>query len=150
MDNNHQLTRGVVPLLSNIQRIIASSIHGRHRLFVRYNGQAHAREIEPHVMYRTPDGILALVAYQVRGYQSSARRGTFWRPFQLNRIDSISATDETFTPRIRQGYETVVALTRGETLAKVVVAPEEIGRVHHAAAGGEISRSDAPRPAHRS
>ncbi len=134
-------------MLSDIRRTIASSIHNRHRLFIRYNGQVHARVIEPHLLYRTPDGILALVAYQVRGYQSSARRGTFWRPFQLDRIDSISATDETFSPRIRQGYETVVALTRGETMAKLVVTPEEYGSIQRDAPRGETSRTDLPRPA---
>ncbi len=135
-------------MLSKIQRIVASSIHDRRRLFIRYNGQAHGRVIEPHVLYRTPDGILALVAYQVRGYHSSYRRGTFWRPFQLNRIDHISASDETFSPRVRQGYETIVALTRGETLARLVISPEEYGPAHRGASRGETSRTGAPRPAH--
>ena len=134
-------------MLADIQRIVASSMHNRRRLFIRYNGQAHARVIEPHVLYRAPDGILALVAYQVRGYQSSARRGTFWRPFQLDRIDSISATDETFSPRIRQGYETVVVLTRGETVAKVVVSPEDYGPTHRVAPRGETPRTEPSRPA---
>jgi hypothetical protein len=135
-------------VLPKIQRIVASSIRDRRRLFIRYNGQAHGRIIEPHVLYRTPDGILALVAYQVRGYHSSARRGTFWRPFQLNRIDSISETAETFSPRVRQGYETVVALMRGETVAKLAIRPEEYGPIHRGAPRGETSRTDLPRPAH--
>lgn len=129
-------------MLSNVQQIITSSIYNRRRLFIRYNGQAHARVIEPHVLYRTPDGMLALVAYQVRGYQSTDRRGTFWRPFQLNRIDSISATNETFSPRIRQGYDTVVALTRGEILSKLGVRPEEDVPAHR-----RTPRADLPRPA---
>jgi hypothetical protein len=81
------------------------------------------------------------VAYQVRGYQSSARRGTFWRPFQLSRIDSIAATNERFSPRIRQGFETVVALIRGETLAKLVVKPEEYETVHPNVSHGEHARA---------
>jgi predicted DNA-binding transcriptional regulator YafY len=133
--------------MSNVQRIIASAIHNRRRLFIRYNGQANARLIEPHVLYRTTEGIFALVAYQVRGYQSSVRRGTFWRPFQLDRIDSISVTDETFLPRIRQGYETVVALMRGETLAKLVASPEEYGATQQGAPRGKTSPADLPRPA---
>lgn len=112
-------------MTTNIRKIVASAIYHRRRLFIRYNGQDHARVIEPHVLYRMADGMLALVAYQVRGYQSSDRRGTFWRPFQLNKIDSISAINETYSPRIRQGYETVLALTRGEILSKLVVRPEE-------------------------
>ncbi len=128
-------------MLANIQRIVADAIRERRRLFIRYNGQAHVRVIEPHVLYRNPDGLLALVAYQVRGYQSSTRRGTFWRPFQLDRIDSILAIDEAFSPRIRQGYDTVVALIRGETLAKVVATPDEYKRTYH----GDLTGTDVPR-----
>jgi len=114
-------------VLADTLKFVTSAIQQRRRLAIRYNGQVNLCVIEPHILYRTQDGMLALVAYQKGSYQSSVRRGTFWRPFQLKRIDKIYATDEPFSPRVRQGYETVAALIAGEILAKLDLASDEHG-----------------------
>ncbi len=69
--------------------------------------------------------MVTLIAYQLRGDHSSNRRGTFWRPFQLSKINSIYVSQDVFTPRVRQGYETVIELIRGDTIAVVDVKPSE-------------------------
>ena len=60
-----------------------------------------------------------LLAYQVRGYHSSKRRGSFWRPFQIRKIDAISVTEELFTPRMKEGYIKVCDLIQGTALVRV-------------------------------
>ena len=59
---------------------------------------------------------MIMLAYQVRGYHSSKRRGSFWRPFQLRKIDNITVTDEIFSVRVREGFRNVSKLIRGESL----------------------------------
>lgn len=62
---------------------------------------------------------MIMLAYQVRGYHSSKRRGSFWRPFQLRKIDNISVTDEIFSGRVREGFRNVCKLIRGDSLLSV-------------------------------
>lgn len=134
-------------MLPNAQQLISTAIRTRRRLLIRYDGYAHARVVEPHMLYRARDGVLTLIAYQVRGYHSNKRRGTFWRPFRLVNIDSVYVTGETFSPRIRQGYKTVSDLINGESIAKVEVTPGDYDFFHRGAyaapapAGSERRRS---------
>ncbi len=109
-------------MIDHAPRLIATAIRYRRRLIIRYAGQAHARVIEPHILYRAPDGLMGLVGYLVKGDQddtTDARRGTFWRPFQVQKIERIYVAEDTFTPRERQGFATVKSLLRGEVLAQV-------------------------------
>ncbi len=109
-------------MIHNAPRLVAIAIRYRRRLIMRYANQPQARVIEPHILYRAPDGMLGMIAYQLKGNQdetADARRGTFWRPFLLEKIEGIYVAEDTFMPRDRQGYATVKALLRGEVLAQV-------------------------------
>ena len=129
-------------MLPNAQQLISTAIRNRRRLLIRYGGRTYARVVEPHMLYRARDGVITLIAYQVRGYHSNKRRGTFWRPFRLANIDSIYVTGEMFSPRIRQGYDTVASLINGESIAQVDVRPDEYVFFHRGAYG-------PPAPTHR-
>lgn len=86
---------------------------------MRYDGRSRVRVVEPHLLYRSEQGVIVLLAYQVRGYHSSKRRGCFWRPFQLGKIESIKITDELYSTRAREGFENVRKLIQGQTLAMI-------------------------------
>jgi len=114
-------------VLADTLKVVTSALQQQRRLAIRYNGHVNLCVIEPHVLYRAQDGMLVLVAYQKGSYLSSVRRGTFWRPFQLRRIENIYVTDELFSPRFRQGYKTVAALIRGEILAGLELTTDGYG-----------------------
>lgn len=106
-------------MVPNVQHIIQAAIRNKRRLSIRYDGRPHERVVEPHLLYRSDQDVITILAYQVRGYHSSKRRGSFWRPFQIRKIDSISVTDELFTPRMREGYIKVCDLIQGTALIRV-------------------------------
>lgn len=86
---------------------------------LRYDGRPHERIVEPHLLYRSDQDVITILAYQVRGYHSSKRRGSFWRPFQIRKIDSIVVTEELFAPRMKEGYIKVCDLIQGTALVRV-------------------------------
>jgi len=106
-------------VIPNVQHIVAAAIRNKRLLGLFYDGQPHDRFIEPHIIYTSTQEILIVLAYQVRGYHSSKRQDSFWRPFQLRKIDEISVLDELFLPRIGEGYFKVAALIKGQTHLRV-------------------------------
>lgn len=110
-------------MLPNVQRLINAAIVNKRRVLIRYDGRSQSRVVEPHLVYRSEAGNVTMVGYQVRGYHSSKRRGSFWRPFQLRKIDSIHVLDEVFEPRIREGYTAVSATIRGTVQTKLETTP---------------------------
>ena len=60
-----------------------------------------------------------MVAYQISGYHSSKRRGTFWRPFQLKKVDSVYVMNDVFETRKAQGYDSVSKLVKGKIVSQV-------------------------------
>lgn len=106
-------------MIPNVQRIVAAAIRNKRRLSLCYDGRPQARVVEPHLIYSSSQKTGTLLAYQVQGYHSSKRQGSFWRAFQLRKIDEISVSDELFLPRIDEGYFKVAALIKGETSLRV-------------------------------
>ncbi len=106
-------------MLPNIREIVSSAIRNKRRLLLRYDGRSHTRVVEPHLLYRAQNGAVTMVAYQISGYHSSKRQGTFWRPFQLKKIDSLYVMNDVFTARTAQGYEAVSKLVSGEIVSHV-------------------------------
>lgn len=106
-------------MIPNVQHFVAAAIRNKRRLSLLYDGKRKERIVEPHIIYVAEAKILTLLAYQVRGYHSSKRQGSFWRPFQLRKVDAISVTEELFLPREREGYIKVASLIKGETLLRV-------------------------------
>ncbi len=104
-------------MLPNLDAVLTAAIQNKRRLRLRYKDQAAPRVVEPHVLYRTRSGRLVLQAYQTRGYSAGNRVPPFWRPFQVRKIATLDVLEEMFTPRVREGYETVYKLIRGELLA---------------------------------
>lgn len=127
-------------MIPNVQRLLTSAIRNRRRVLLRYDGRERSRVVEPHLLYSGSNG-MTLVGYQIRGYHSSRRQGAYWRPFQLGKIDHIYVTDETFTPRQKQGYETVSKVVRGAVVASVEVKPSKYSYFNPAVYG-------PPRPAY--
>jgi len=110
-------------MLPNVQRLIISAVRNKRRVLIRYDGRSQSRVVEPHLLYRSEAGVVTMVGYQVRGYHSSKRRGSFWRPFQLRKIDGLHVLDEVFDPRLREGYAAVSATIRGTLLTKLETKP---------------------------
>lgn len=111
-------------MIPNIQNTVAAAVRSRRRLKIHYDGRVAARVLEPHILYTSEDKVLTLLAFQVKGFHSSTRRGPFWRPFQLRKIDRFSVTDELFEPRIEAGFFKVAAMVKGQVLLRVQEAGE--------------------------
>lgn len=94
-------------MIPNLYKTIASAIRNKRRIVIRYSGRSRSRVVEPHTLFKSEDGEVSLLGYQVRGYHSSKRNGSFWRPFQLKKIDNIHVSQELFEPRLSQGYAAV-------------------------------------------
>jgi hypothetical protein len=105
-------------MLPNLVPTLTAAIRNRRCAILRYDGKMESRTVEPHVLFRA-NADLVLVAYQVKGYHSSRREGSFWRPFSLQKIDSLVVADELFVPRLAHGYEKVLAAIKGEILMRV-------------------------------
>ena len=106
-------------MIPNVQHFVAAAIRNKRRLCLRYDGRPQDRFVEPHIIFASDQEIVTVLAYQVRGYNSSRRQGSFWRPFHLGKIDEISVIDELFLARIGEGYFKVAALIKGRTLLRV-------------------------------
>lgn len=111
-------------MIPNVQLIISAALRNRRRLQVHYDRRVAGRILEPHIIYSSEEGVITLLAFQVRGYSSTKREGPFWRPFQLRKIDHISVTDELFEPRIEAGYFKVAAMVKGRVLLRVQEAAD--------------------------
>jgi len=112
-------------MIPNLYKTIASAIRNKRRIVIRYNGRSRSRVVEPHAIYRGEDGEVNLLGYQVRGYHSSKRNGSFWRPFQLHKIDNIHVSQELFEPRLSAGYAAVVSSLKGQVLAALGEGSDE-------------------------
>lgn len=112
-------------MIPNVQHIIQAAIRNKRRLVLRYDGRTQFRVIEPHLLYKTGE-VISLLGYQVRGHHSSRRRKeSYWRPFQLRKMDSVFVTDELYAPRLKEGFAKVSTMIRGQTL-KSIAQDDEI------------------------
>jgi hypothetical protein len=115
-------------MLPNLIPTLTAAIRNRRCVTLRYDGRKETRTVEPHLLFRAtadPKGDVVLVAYQVRGYHSGQREGSFWRPFGLNKIDGLTVTQELFVPRLAYGYEKVLAAIKNEILVRIDPRPTE-------------------------
>lgn len=71
------------------------------------------RMIQPHAIYRTPDGTELLEAFQVQGFsEGGVEHG--WKNFDLSRLQEVELGEERFEPRrdfkrVSSAYGVVVA-----------------------------------------
>jgi len=112
-------------MLPNAVELIAAAIVNKRCLAIHYKDQRQLRVIEPHVLYRTKSNRGVVQSYQIRGHSSGGRVAPFWRPFQLKKITSIQMLDETFSPRIEEGYEKIRKLISGEIIGSVNTGNDE-------------------------
>ncbi|MGA8260747.1 MAG: WYL domain-containing protein [Arenicellales bacterium] len=112
-------------MIPNLYKTIASAIRNKRRIVIRYNGRSLSRVVEPHALFKSEDGDVSLLGYQVRGYHSSKRNGSFWRPFQLKKIDNIHVSQELFEARLSQGYAAVARTLKGEVLSALECEPDD-------------------------
>lgn len=106
-------------MTTHTSKIILFSIRNRRRILLRYGGRSKSRIVEPHMLYETKQGQLILLGYQVRGYHSSRRNSSYWRPFQLSKIEAIHLTEETFQSRSEYGYTTITRNLNGNVILAV-------------------------------
>ena len=112
-------------MIPNLYKTIASAIRNKRRIVIRYSGRSLSRVVEPHALFKSEDGDVTLLGYQVRGYHSSKRNDSFWRPFQLRKIDNIHVSQELFEARLSQGYATVARTLKGEILSALECGPDD-------------------------
>lgn len=106
-------------LIPNVQNLLVAAVRCRRRLKLNYDGQGAVRVVEPHIVYTSEENLLTLLAYQIRGYHSSRREGSFWRPFQVRKIEQIAIMDELFEPRIEAGFFKLAAMLKGRVQQRV-------------------------------
>jgi hypothetical protein len=133
-------------MIPNLHKTIASAIRNKRRIVVRYNGRSRSRVVEPHVLFKSEDGEVSLLGYQVRGYHSSKRNGSFWRPFSLHKIDNIHVSQELFEPRLGQGYAAVTRSLKGQILAALEYEANDYKFFDPRVAGPPVPAYLAPTP----
>lgn len=112
-------------MIPNLYKTIASAIRNKRRILIRYNGRAMSRVVEPHALFKAEDGEVSLLGYQVRGYHSRKRNGSFWRPFQLKKIDNVHVSQELFEARLSHGYAAVARSLKGQMMSALDVEPDD-------------------------
>lgn len=112
-------------MIPNLYKTIASAIRNKRRIVIRYNGKSRSRVVEPHALFKSEEGEVSLLGYQVRGYHSSKRNGSFWRPFQLKKVDNIHVSQELFEARLSQGYSAVAKTLKGQVLSALEREPDD-------------------------
>ena len=111
-------------MIPNAQNLVVAAIRNKRRLVIRYAGRSRSRTVEPHMLYHSEEGALTILCYQVDGYHSSKRQDSFWRPFQVKKIDNLVVEPEVFSPRLKEGFNEVHGLIRGTVLNRVVTEPD--------------------------
>jgi len=104
-------------MIPNLYKTIAAAMRNGRRIVIRYNRGSGSRVVEPHALFKSDSGEIGLLGYQVRGYRSSKRNGSYWRAFRLGKIDNIHVGQELFEPRVGHGYAAVMSGLKGEVLA---------------------------------
>jgi len=133
-------------MIPHLYKTIASSIRNKRRIIIRYNGRSRSRVVEPHVLFKSEEGEMSLLAYQIRGYHSSKRNGSFWRAFQLRKIDGIYVTEELFAARLNQGYAAVAGSLKGEILCALAGDADEYSFFDGRIQGPPVPAYLAPTP----
>jgi predicted DNA-binding transcriptional regulator YafY len=133
-------------MIPNLYKTIASAIRNKRRIVIRYSGRSRSRVVEPHALYKSEDGEVSLLAYQVRGYHSSKRNGSFWRPFQLRKIDAIHVSHELFEPRLSHGYSAVSRSIKGQVMTALECAPDDYRHFDGRISGPPVPAYLAPTP----
>jgi len=112
-------------MIPNAIELIAAAILNKRCVAIHYKDQHQLRIIEPHVLYRTKSNRSVVQSYQIRGHSSGGRVPPFWRPFQVKKISSIQLLDETFTPRVEEGFDKIRKLVAGEVISSVNTGDDE-------------------------
>lgn len=135
-------------MIPNLYKTIASAIRNKRRIVIRYNGKSLSRVVEPHALFKSEEGEVGLLGYQVRGYHSSKRNGagSFWRPFQLKKIDNIHVSQELFEPRLGHGYAAVSRSIKGEVMTALECEPDDYKYFDARAYGPPVPAYLAPTP----
>jgi hypothetical protein len=133
-------------MIPNVYKTIASAIRNKRRIVIRYNGKSRSRVVEPHAVFKSEDGEVSLLGYQVRGYHSSKRNGSFWRPFQLKKIDNIHVSQELFEARLSQGYAAVAKTLKGQVLSALEREPDDYRFFDARVSGPPVPAYLAPTP----
>lgn len=133
-------------MIPNLYKTIASAMRNGRRIVIRYNGRSGSRVVEPHVLFKSESGEIGLLGYQVRGYHSSKRNGSYWRAFQLQKIDNIHVSQELFEPRVSHGYSAVARSLKGEIMAALQPGASEYRYFDERVQGPPVPAYLAPTP----
>lgn len=89
---------------SDVLELLKKSINEQRCAAVRYHDQGGVRVVEPHAAYTDQRGELVVDCYQTGGYSASGRPLPFWKRMRVKKIISVSLLNDTFEPRIDQGF----------------------------------------------
>lgn len=89
---------------SPVLRTLIAAVKQQRRVSIQYHDQPQLRVVEPHVIYNNGNGELIAECYQVRGYSSASRRTPYWRLFRIGKISVSELLDESFAPRVSEGF----------------------------------------------
>ncbi len=71
---------------------------------IRY-AEGGVRVAEPHAAYKNEDGEAYVDCYQTGGFSSSGRRPPFWKRMRIRKIADVSLLQDTFAPRLSEGFD---------------------------------------------
>jgi predicted DNA-binding transcriptional regulator YafY len=91
-------------MLPNIMHLLTQAIQERRCVALRYYDQRQVRVIEPHAIYASERGEMVVDGFQTRGFSASGRPTPFWRPFRLKKIAALTLLNESFEPRVTEGF----------------------------------------------
>jgi len=89
---------------TDVLELLKKAINEQRYASVRYH-EGGARVVEPHAAYKDEQGRLMVDCYQTGGYSASGRKPPFWKRLRVNKIASVSLLDDTFEPRLTEGFK---------------------------------------------
>jgi hypothetical protein len=89
---------------ANVLQLLIQAVKERRAAVVRYDGQHHIRVVEPHAIFVSGNGSVALDCFQTRGFDKTESSEAQWTRLGLARIDSVFLLASEFRPRSAVGY----------------------------------------------
>lgn len=89
---------------SEILDVVKRAIREQRCAALRY-GDGGARVVEPHAAYQDENGDTYVDCYQTGGFSASGRSPPFWKRLRLRKVVEASLLQDTFAPRLSEGFD---------------------------------------------
>ncbi|MFQ5934810.1 MAG: hypothetical protein ACE5LB_00185 [Acidiferrobacterales bacterium] len=90
---------------SEVLDLVKKSITEQRCAAIRYYDGDGVRVVEPHAAYTNERGEVVVDCYQTGGFSASGRRPPFWKRMRVKKIVHMSILEDTFQPRLTDGFD---------------------------------------------